>query len=207
MVTYLNLGLAAFVDHVEGKVLHVGLDRGIVKSSADQSLGIKDGVGGVHGHLVLGGITNQSFGIGEGHKRWGGSVALVVGDDLDLAMLEHTDARIGGAQINTDSGSGSHCSEKGFEERRHKVTRLKRSVWNRARRREREKNQRENDGVLAKATDKSGFSNSAGFANLPPPLCALRTCGRGGYHCQCGRHQSTPVATAVATFQGHPYTL
>ena len=108
MVTYLNLGLAAFVDHVEGKVLHVGLDRGIVKSSADQSLGIKDGVGGVHGHLVLGGITNQSFGVGEGHKRWGGSVTLVVGDDLDLAMLEHTDARIGGAQINTDSGSLGH---------------------------------------------------------------------------------------------------
>ena len=101
-------------------MFHVRLDGGIVEAAADQTLGIEDRVGRVHGHLVLRGIANQSFGIGETNIGRGGSVALVVGDDFDFAVLEHTDARIGGAQINTDSWSGSHCGfgkifDDGFE--------------------------------------------------------------------------------------------
>uniref|UniRef100_A0A7S3NEG7 NAD-specific glutamate dehydrogenase n=1 Tax=Aureoumbra lagunensis TaxID=44058 RepID=A0A7S3NEG7_9STRA len=61
----LDVGLAALVDDCEGEVLHVGLDLSIGKLATDQSLGVEDGVLGVHGDLVLGGITNQTLGVGE----------------------------------------------------------------------------------------------------------------------------------------------
>lgn len=63
----LNLdgGLASLVDDCEGEVLHIGLDLSIGELAADQSLGVEDGVLGVHGDLVLGGITNQTLGVGE----------------------------------------------------------------------------------------------------------------------------------------------
>jgi hypothetical protein len=63
-------------------VLHIGLDLSIGKLAADQSLGVEDGVLGVHGDLVLGGITNQTLGVGETDEGRSGSVALVVGNDI-----------------------------------------------------------------------------------------------------------------------------
>ncbi len=59
--------------------LHVSLDDGVGEAAANQALGVKDGVGGVHRHLVLGGIPNQTLGFGEGDVGRGGAVALVVG--------------------------------------------------------------------------------------------------------------------------------
>ena len=47
LVIHLELGSAALIHHVEGPVLQVGLDAAVVILAADQSLGIKDGVGGV----------------------------------------------------------------------------------------------------------------------------------------------------------------
>ena len=76
LVFDLDLGLAVVVDDIEGPVLHVGLDDGIVELSANQSLGVEDRVRWVHGDLVLGGITDKSFGVGEGNVRWGSSVTL-----------------------------------------------------------------------------------------------------------------------------------
>jgi len=54
---------------------------------------IEDGVGGVHGDLVLGGVADE---------RWRGAVALVVGDDLHPVMLPHPDTRVGGAEVDAD---------------------------------------------------------------------------------------------------------
>ena len=61
----LDVGLTTLVDDLEGEVLHVGLDLRIGELATDQSLGVEDSVLGVHGDLVLGGITNQTLGVGE----------------------------------------------------------------------------------------------------------------------------------------------
>jgi len=47
-------------------MLHVSLDCSVGELPADQSLGVEDCVGRVHGHLVLGGVTNETLGVGEG---------------------------------------------------------------------------------------------------------------------------------------------
>lgn len=44
------------------------------------SLDIEDGVLGVHSSLVLGGLTDQTLLVGEGHKGGGSVATLVVGD-------------------------------------------------------------------------------------------------------------------------------
>jgi hypothetical protein len=46
-------------------VLHIGLDFSIGELATNQSLGVEDGVLGVHGDLVLGGISNETLGVGE----------------------------------------------------------------------------------------------------------------------------------------------
>ena len=54
----------------------------------------------------LGGITDEPFAVGESdHHARGRLVALVVGNDLDLAILVDANARIRRAQINTDCSS------------------------------------------------------------------------------------------------------
>merc|ERR1719508_162331 len=75
LVLHLQLGLGGIINYSEGPVLHIGLDGGILELSSDQALGIKDRVGGVDRHLVLGGVSYQPLGVSEGHVGGGGPIA------------------------------------------------------------------------------------------------------------------------------------
>ena len=95
--------LAGLVDDLERKVLHISLDLRVGELAADQALGVEDCVGWVHGDLVLGGITDETLGVGEGNERGGCAVTLVVGDNLNAVISEDAYARVGGTQIDTDA--------------------------------------------------------------------------------------------------------
>jgi len=55
----LNDGLGLLLNDLEGPVLHISLDLSVGKTTTDETLGIEDGVVGVHGNQVLGGITER----------------------------------------------------------------------------------------------------------------------------------------------------
>ena len=61
----LDHGLPALVHNGKGEVFSVFLDVLVVKGSADESFRVKNSVLWVLGRLVLCGITDQSFFIGE----------------------------------------------------------------------------------------------------------------------------------------------
>ena len=91
----LELGIRARFNshktHLKGVEFDVVLDGLIGPLSANQPLSIKDGVLGVAGQLVLGGVPDQSLSLGsEGHVARGDSVSLVIGDDLNTAVLEYS---------------------------------------------------------------------------------------------------------------------
>jgi len=104
LVLNLELRLATLVHDLEGPMLHVALHGAVGEVATDKPLGIEDGVGGVDGHLVLCGVPDEPLSVCEGDIAGSGPVTLVVGDDLDLAMLEHANAGVGGAKINTNGG-------------------------------------------------------------------------------------------------------
>jgi hypothetical protein len=62
-------------------------------------LDIVDGVVGVGRGLVLGGVANKTFVLGESDVGRSDSVTLIVDENLDLALLHHTNARVGSSQI------------------------------------------------------------------------------------------------------------
>ena len=89
-VVNLNLGLTVVIDDLEGPGLDVLLDGGVIETTADKapvrgymvsheligrqshgfkdSLGVEDSVDGVHGGIVLGGLTDQTLLLGEGNE-------------------------------------------------------------------------------------------------------------------------------------------
>jgi len=87
----------------------------------------ENGVDGVHGDLVLSRITDETLGISEADVRRRRSVPLVVGDDFNSVMLPHTDTRVGGSEIDSDSRTLSfsgHCF--GVRRRQKKKEKYKR---------------------------------------------------------------------------------
>lgn len=68
----------------------------------------KYGVGWVHGHLVLGSISDQSLSVCKGHIAGCGPVPLVIGYDLYFSMLEDAHTGVCGAQVNTNCWSFRH---------------------------------------------------------------------------------------------------
>lgn len=97
----LDDGLAALLDNLEGEVLHVGLDLGVVELASNETLSIEDGVDRVHGDLVLCGISNETLGVCEGNEGGSGAVSLIVGDDFNAVITEDTHAGVRGTQIDT----------------------------------------------------------------------------------------------------------
>ncbi|KAH3685156.1 hypothetical protein WICPIJ_003873 [Wickerhamomyces pijperi] len=91
----LDLWLGGLVDNLEWEVLDVTLHLNVVKLSTNQTLSIENSVGWVHGGLVLGSITNQSFRVGEGNERRSGSVTLVIGDNFNTVVGEVSNTGIG----------------------------------------------------------------------------------------------------------------
>ncbi|TNN68307.1 NAD-specific glutamate dehydrogenase [Liparis tanakae] len=75
----------------------IDLDAGL--GAAGEVL-TKYSVGWVHGHLVLGSISDESLGVCEGHIAGRGPVSLVIGNDFHFAMLEDAHTGICGSQID-----------------------------------------------------------------------------------------------------------
>jgi len=88
-------------------MLHIRLDTRVSELATDQTLGIKDGVGSVHGSLGLCGITDKTLGFSEGAVTWSGTITLIVGNDLDTIILPDTNTGIGGSKINSDGFSAN----------------------------------------------------------------------------------------------------
>ena len=117
-VVDLNNGLGSLVNDLERPVLHIGLDLGIGPLSSNKSLGVENSVVGVHGDLVLGGITNESLRVVESNVGRSGSVSLVVGNDFDSVVLPDSDTGVGGTEINSGMSAmrlddGVESSEEG----------------------------------------------------------------------------------------------
>jgi hypothetical protein len=111
----LDLGAAVVIDNLEGPRLDVLLDGRVIETTTNQtpvenlsqkllveesnreqnSLGIEDSVAGVHGSIVLGGLTDQTLLLGEGNERRGGERTLLVGNDLDIGTLVGSNAGVG----------------------------------------------------------------------------------------------------------------
>jgi len=93
---------------LEWPELDVFLDGLVGELSADESLSVEDGVGGVSGSLVLGSITDESLIFGECNVGGGGVKTLVVGNDLNLVVHPDSDAGVGGSKVDSDSGFCGH---------------------------------------------------------------------------------------------------
>jgi len=77
-------------------VLHVAPNLFIVKSSADQSFRIEDGIFGIR-FWNFGGIADKTLGVGERHIAGSSAISLIICYDLHFSLLPHTHARIRGA--------------------------------------------------------------------------------------------------------------
>mmetsp|Transcript_41505 Transcript_41505/g.124027 ORF Transcript_41505/g.124027 Transcript_41505/m.124027 type:complete len:411 (+) Transcript_41505:1501-2733(+) len=98
----LHVGLARLVYNLVRNKLLVTLHVLVSEAATNQPLHVVDCVVRVDGCLVLGSIANETLLRGERHIRWGNAIALIVGDNLDAAVLVDAHARVRGAEINAD---------------------------------------------------------------------------------------------------------
>jgi hypothetical protein len=116
LVLHLHHGLIITLGGHNGErpVLHVRLHSSLTELTANQTLSIEHGVHGVHGHLVLGGITDQTLRVGESDIGGSGTVTLIIGNDLHTLVLPHSNTGVGGSQIDSNSTvKGSRHFAKG----------------------------------------------------------------------------------------------
>ena len=85
--------------HLEGEVLEVALHALVGPVASNETLHVEHGVLRVGGQLVLGGVTDQTLVLGEGHVRRRDAVSLVVGDDFHAAILEDSNTEMNGCFI------------------------------------------------------------------------------------------------------------
>merc|ERR1719191_1556138 len=97
--------LAALVHDVEREQLLVALHRLLVVLAADEALHVEESLGGVDRSLRLGRLANQTLILGERDVRRGDAVTLVIGNDLNTAILVDPDARVSRAKIDPNDGS------------------------------------------------------------------------------------------------------
>jgi tetratricopeptide (TPR) repeat protein len=96
---------ALTLDDLVGQVLLIVLDSLVSVFAANQTLDVVKRPGGVDSGLVLGGLSDESLLVSKGDDRGSDSVTELVGDDLDLPVLEDADTGEGGSQIDTDDGA------------------------------------------------------------------------------------------------------
>eukprot|EP00158_Paraphelidium_tribonemae_P004935 Partr_v1_DN27064_c0_g1_i2_m28669 putative NAD-specific glutamate dehydrogenase len=103
---YFDGRVTVLVDHLEWQVLNLHLDILVIPFATNQTLGIKDSVGGVGSILVLCRLSNETLIVfSEGHPRWSNTRTQVVGDNFHATRLVDSNTRIGSSQINTDNSS------------------------------------------------------------------------------------------------------
>ena len=90
------------INDLEGEVLDILLDVALVVLPSNKTLDVEDGAAGVAGELVLCGVTDKALLVVPGDPRRSDTVTLIVDENLDLAALHNTNARVGGSEINTD---------------------------------------------------------------------------------------------------------
>jgi len=90
---------------LEWPQLGISLDGWVVKLTTDQTLSIEDGVFWITSGLVLGSITDKTFGIGESNVRRSGTVTLIVCNDFDSITFHNTDTGVSRTEIDTDCDS------------------------------------------------------------------------------------------------------
>lgn len=69
----------------------------------------EDGVAGIHSYLIFRRIADQPLGVGECNVARCGPITLIIGDDLNFAMLKDTHAGVRGAQVDSYRWCFRHC--------------------------------------------------------------------------------------------------